>query len=126
MEEFAVALTEQYLKPTLELIGAAIVVVGVLLAVFRYVLFLLGSKAYPDLERIQLDLVHYLMFGLTIQVGADVLGTAVSPTLLDLGALAGVVLIRATLSYFLSKDLERGLKETQEESTSAEARTDEA
>jgi uncharacterized membrane protein len=126
MEEFAVALTEQYLKPALELIGAAIVVIGVLLAVFRYALFLLGSKAYPDLERIQLDLVHYLMFGLTIQIGADVLGTAVSPTIADLGALAGVVLIRATLSYFLSKDLERGLKETQEESTSAEARTDEA
>ena len=92
MEEFAVALTEQYLKPTLELIGAAIVVVGVLLAVFRYVLFLLGSKAYPNLERIQLDLVHYLMFGLTIQVGADVLGTAVAPTVADLGALAGIVL----------------------------------
>jgi len=115
LEEFAVALTEQYLKPTLELIGAAIVVVGVLLAVFRYVLFLLGSKAYPNLERIQLDLVHYLMFGLTIQVVADVLGTAVAPTVADLGALAGIVLIRAALSYFLSKDLERGLQETQEE-----------
>ena len=60
-------------------------------------------------------LVHYLMFGLTIQVGADVLGTAVSPTVADLGALAGIVLIRATLSYFLSKDLERGVEETQEE-----------
>jgi len=83
--EFVVAVTEHYLKPTLELIGAAIVVLGVLLAVFRYALFLVGLKKYPDLERIQLDLVHYLMFGLTIQVGADVLSTAVSPTLADLG-----------------------------------------
>ena len=66
------------------------------------------------IERIQLDLVHYLMFGLTIQVGADVLGTAVAPTVADLGALAGIVLIRAALSYFLSKDLECGLEETQE------------
>jgi uncharacterized membrane protein len=115
MEEFAVAVTEQYLEPILELIGAAIVVVGVLLAIFRYALFLLGSKKYPGLERIQLDLVRYLMFGLTIQVGADVLGTAVAPTVADLGALAGIVLIRAALSYFLSKDLERGLEETQEE-----------
>jgi hypothetical protein len=56
MEEFAVAVTEQYLEPILELIGAAIVVVGVLLAIFRYALFLLGSKKYPGLERIQLDL----------------------------------------------------------------------
>ena len=108
-----VAVTAHYLKPTLELIGAAIVVLGVLLAVFRYALFLVGSKKYPDLERIQLDLVHYLMFGLTIQVGADVLSTAVSPTLADLGVLAGIVLIRATLSYFLSKDLKRGAEETQ-------------
>lgn len=114
MEEFAVALTEQYLKPTLELIGAAIVVLGVLLAVFRYALFLLGSKAYSDLERIQLDLVRYLMFGLTVEVGADILGTAVAPTVAELGFLAGIVLIRAALSYFLSKDLERGTEETHE------------
>jgi uncharacterized membrane protein len=114
MEEFAVALTEQYLKPTLELIGTAIVVIGVLLAVFRYVLFLVGSKKYPDLEWIQQDLIHYLLFGLTIQVGADILGTAVSPTVVDLAALAGIVLVRTALSYFLSKDLERGAKETQE------------
>jgi uncharacterized membrane protein len=115
MEEFAVALTEQYLKPTLELIGAAIVVVGVLLAVFRYALFLLGSKASSDLERTQLDLVRYLLFGLTVEVAADILGTAVAPTVAELGFLAGIVLIRAALSYFLSKDLERGLEETQEE-----------
>ena len=114
MEEFAVALTEQYLEPLLELIGAAIVVVGVLLAIFRYALFLLGSKKYPGLEGIQLDLVRYLMFGLTIQVGADILGTAVTPTIAELGFLAGIVLVRAALSYFLSKDLERGLTETQE------------
>jgi uncharacterized membrane protein len=114
MEEFAVALTEQYLEPILELIGAAIVVVGVLLAIFRYALFLLGSKKYPGLEGIQRDLVRYLMFGLTIQVGADILGTAVTPTIEELGFLAGIVLVRAALSYFLSKDLERGLKETQE------------
>jgi uncharacterized membrane protein len=114
MEEFSVALTEHYLKPMLELIGAAIVVIGVLLAVFRYALFVVGSMKYPGVEWIQLDLVHYLMFGLTIQVGADVLGTAVAPTVADLGALAGIVLIRATLSYFLSKDLERGVEETEE------------
>ena len=114
MEEFTVAVTEHYLKPMLELIGTSIVVIGVLLAVFRYVLFLLGSKKYPDLERIQLDLIHYLLFGLTIQVGADILGTAVTPTIAELGFLAGIVLVRAALSYFLSKDLERGLTETQE------------
>jgi uncharacterized membrane protein len=122
MEEFVVVLTEHYLKPTLELIGTAIVVLGVLLAVFRYALFLLGSKKYSSLEWIQLDLVHYLMFGLTIQVGADVLSTAVAPTVADLGFLAGIVLIRATLSYFLSKDLERGAKETQEKRREDEMR----
>ncbi len=46
-------------------------------------------------------------------LGADVLSTAVAPTA-DLGVLAGIVLIRATLSYFLSKDLHRGAEETQE------------
>lgn len=124
MEEFAVALTEQYLKPTLELIGAAIVVVGVLLAVFRLALLLLGSKASSDLERIQRDLVRYLLFGLTVEVGADILGTAVAPTVAELGFLAGIVLIRAALSYFLSKDLERGIEETQEERRNSACQND--
>jgi uncharacterized membrane protein len=39
-----------------------------------------------------------------------------------LGFLAGIVLIRATLSYFLSKDLERGAKETQEKRREDEMR----
>ena len=123
MEEFTVALTEQYLKPTLELIGTAIVVIGVLLAVFHFVLFLLGSKAYPDLDRIQLDLIHYLLFGLTIQVGADILGTAVAPTVVDLGALVGIVLVRAALSYFLTKDLEHGVEEETKEKPQREDKT---
>ena len=52
------------------------------------------------------------MLGLTFQVGADILGTAVTPTVTELGILAGIVVIRAALSYFLSKDLEAGLAET--------------
>lgn len=111
-----VSLTEHYLKPTLELIGIVIVLLGVLLALFRFSIFLLGSKKYPSLEQIQLDLIHYLMFGLTIQVGADILSTAVDPTLTDLGVLAGIAVIRAGLSYFLSKDEERGLEATQAQS----------
>jgi uncharacterized membrane protein len=113
MDEFVVSLTEHYLKPTLELIGIFIVLLGVLLALFRFALFLFGSKKYPSLEQIQLDLIHYLMVGLTIQVGADILSTAVNPTLTDLGVLAGIAVVRAGLSYFLSKDQERGLEATQ-------------
>ena len=109
-----VALTEHYLKPMLELIGAAIVVIGVLLAVFRYALFVVGSKKYPGLERIQLDLVHLPDVRPNNPSRSGRTRYGGGPTVADLGALAGIVLIRATLSYFLSKDLERGVEETEE------------
>ena len=49
----------------------------------------------------------WLLLGLEFELAADIIGTLVSPTWRDIGALAAIAAIRTFLNYFLEKDLER-------------------
>jgi uncharacterized membrane protein len=48
----------------------------------------------------------WLALALEFQLGADILGTTVTPTLDSLTKLALIAVIRTFLNYFLSKELE--------------------
>ena len=73
---------------------------------FRFILSFFGLKEYTNSE-IRLYLGRYLVLGLEFQVGADILSTAVAPTISDVELLAAIAVIRTGLNYFLSKELER-------------------
>src|SRR5918997_6111501 len=95
-----------YLRLVVEAIGAAVVGFGVLATTYRYVLTLVGIEGYINTE-IRLYLGRYLALGLEFQIGADILSTAVAPTIDDVLLLGAIVVIRTVLNYFLSKELER-------------------
>ena len=105
MEEFLV-IAVGYLRMTIEAIGAAIVGLGALTTTFRFILSFFGLKEYTNSE-IRLYLGRYLVLGLEFQVGADILSTAVAPTISEVELLAAIAAIRTALNYFLSKELER-------------------
>ena len=105
MEELPIVAVD-YLRLTVEAIGAAVVGVGALSAALRYALLLLGLRKYSDSD-IRLHLGRFLVLGLEFQLGADILGTAVAPTFEEMQLLAAIVVIRTVLNYFLSKELER-------------------
>jgi uncharacterized membrane protein len=109
MEEFLVTAVG-YLRMTIEAIGAAIVGLGALTTTFRFVLAFFGLEEYTNSE-IRLYLGRYLALGLEFQVGADILSTAIAPTISDVELLAAIVVIRTVLNYFLSKELERERRE---------------
>jgi uncharacterized membrane protein len=100
-----------YLRLVVEAIGAAIVGFGALAAALRYVLSLVGIRDYTNSE-IRLYLGQFLALGLEFQIGADILSTAVAPTLDAVLLLGAIVVIRTVLNYFLSKELERERQET--------------
>ena len=83
---------------------------GVLATTFRYVLTLVGVRDYTNNE-IRLYPGQYLVLGLEFQLGADILSTAVAPTLDDVILLGAIATIRTVLNYFLSKELERERRE---------------
>lgn len=112
MEEYLVTVVG-YLRLVVEAIGAAIIGIGVLATTYRYVLTLVGVRDYTDSE-IRLYLGRYLVLGLEFQLGADILSTAVAPTLDDVILLGAIATIRTALNFFLSQELAR---ERQEEAT---------
>jgi uncharacterized membrane protein len=113
MEEYLVTAVG-YLRLVVEAIGAAVVGFGVLATTYRYVLTLVGLRDYTNNE-IRLYLGRYLALGLEFQLGADILSTAVAPTLDDVILLGAIATIRTALNYFLSQELAR---ERQEETAS--------
>ncbi len=105
MEELLVTAVG-YLRLVVEAIGASVVGFGVLATTYRYVLTLVGMREYTNNE-IRLYLGRYLALGLEFQLGADILSTAVAPTIDDVILLGAIAAIRTVLNYFLSQELER-------------------
>ncbi len=95
-----------YLRLVIEAIGAAVVGFGALATTYRYLLTLVGLREYTNNE-IRLYLGRYLALGLEFQLGADILSTAVAPTIDDVILLGAIAAIRTALNYFLSQELER-------------------
>ncbi len=111
MEELLITAVN-YLRLAVEAVGAAVIGVGVLSSIFLYTLSLLGLRKYTNTQ-IRLHLGRYLVLGLEFQLGSDILGTAVSPTIEEVQLLAAIAVIRTVLNYFLSKDLEREREEVE-------------
>jgi len=105
MEEFAREFVDT-LIPVVELIGAVVIGVGVLIAFGAYVLSELRIRPRPY-EAIRLLLGRFLALGLEFQLASDILGTAVSPTFEEIGKLGAIAAIRTVLNYFLAQEIER-------------------
>ena len=105
MEEYLITVVD-YLRLVVEAIGAAVIGFGVLATVYRYGLTLVGAREYSS-NAIRLYLGSYLALGLEFQLGADILSTAVAPTLDDVILLGAIAAIRTILNFFLSHELER-------------------
>ena len=105
MEAFAREFVDT-LIPIVELIGATVIGVGVLVAFGAYVLSELRVRPRPY-EAIRLLLGRFLALGLEFQLASDILGTAVSPTFEDIGKLGAIAAIRTVLNYFLAQEIER-------------------
>jgi len=55
----------------------------------------------------------WLLLGLEFELAADIIGSVISPSWMDIGELGAIAVIRTFLNYFLEKDLENA-EETQQ------------
>jgi len=107
--EDAVRELVQWLRLGVEMLGAFIVALGVLLAAGLFVRALISRKT-ADFNAIRLTLARYLALALEFQLGADILSTAVAPSWTEVGKLGAIAIIRTVLNYFLGREM----KEEQE------------
>jgi uncharacterized membrane protein len=76
--------------------------------------------AFQSFNKVRLRFGMWLALALEFQLGADILGTTVTPTLESLIKLALIAVIRTFLNYFLGKELETELALEKEQAKLAE------
>ena len=86
-----------------------VVVYGTIIAAGAFVKAeLLRLKGRYNIQRLRVlraDLGTYLLLALELLIAADILKTVVEPGLHELAVLAGVVVLRTVLSFFLNKEI---------------------
>ncbi len=90
-----------------EVAGVGILVIGAAIALGMYIIALVqhkdGSQAYRELRR---DLGKAILVGLEFLVAADIIrSVAVDPTIISIGVLGLIVVIRTFLSWSLEVEI---------------------
>ena len=93
-----------WLKLMVEVIGALVIVAGLFAAIATWVRCL-RARSKDMFTETRLTLARYLALALELQLGADILSTAVSPSWDQIGKLAAIAVIRTALNYFLLREL---------------------
>ena len=102
--EKAIVSAAQWLRLGVEAVGALVIGIGVILAVYQLVTHFKDEQP-SNFNRVRLILGKYLALALEFQVGADILSTAIAPSWEQIGKLAAIAAIRTLLNYFLTKEL---------------------
>lgn len=107
LEQFATE-TAHHVTRIVELTGIAIIAVGAFGTLLIF-LYRLAQREDTDaaVASFRSDLGRAILVGLEFLVAADIINTvAVTPTLLSVAVLAGIVLIRTFLSFSLEVEIE--------------------
>jgi len=98
------ALALEFIIPLIEALGALVVVIGCLRAIYHYFLRIAGRRR-RSMAQLRLGLGQSLVLGLEFQVASDILTTAMNPTWQELGLLAATIALRTVLDFFLEHEL---------------------
>ena len=105
---------DEFLKSMLEVLifvanlaGGIVIAVATVRGLVTYAVALVRSRGEDvPKEAIRISLGKSLSLALEFQLGADILGTALDPSIRDLITLGAIAFLRTVLNYFLGKELE--------------------
>jgi uncharacterized membrane protein len=96
-----------WLRLSVEVIGALIIVVGIVAGLVRLARVAVDrSSRGHDFHAVRLQVARYLALALEFQLAADILSTAVAPSWDAIGKLAAIAVIRTGLNFFLMREME--------------------
>lgn len=102
--EGTIIVVVRWVKLGVEIFGAGLVTLGVCVAIVHLIRTLAARKP-AEFTTTRLILARYLALALEFELGADILGTAVSPSWDQIGKLGAVAVIRTGLNFFLSMEM---------------------
>jgi uncharacterized membrane protein len=98
----------EYLARGVEVAAALIIGMAALQATVRSVLLFFRRGAPPQAKNgVRLTLGRWLAVALELELAADILNTAVTPSWTDIEKLAAIATLRTALNYFLEKEIEQ-------------------
>lgn len=115
--EAAIINLVSWLRLFIEMIGAGVIAVGIILAVIKFARAVISSESVT-FTQVRLHLARYLALALEFQLGADILSTAIAPSWDQIGKLGAIAVIRTFLNYFLSLEMQREEKLSEQENKS--------
>jgi uncharacterized membrane protein len=122
MEEWLVTITKGAVR-CVELMALVVLFVGTAQAFFNGLKAMLSPSATNHQRReVWLQYSRWLIYGLTFQLAADIIGTAIAPTWNEIGQLGVIAVIRTFLNFFLERDI----SETRERDIRAKERLEQA
>ena len=94
-----------WLKLVVEVAGALVIGIGLFAALATALRGMRGTPHASLFVETRLTFARFLALALELQLGADILGTAVAPSWDQIGKLAAIAVIRTALNYFLLREL---------------------
>jgi uncharacterized membrane protein len=88
-----------------EAAGALIIFVGAVVAFVGFVAVGFRERRAEAFVPVRLSLGRFLVLGLEFQLAADILRTAIAPTLHEIAELAAIAAIRTALNFFLAREI---------------------
>lgn len=107
------------IKSIVSVIGTLVILTGVGVSAYRFVLMRVIPSPGIDINIIRRDLGLCIVLGLEFIIAADVIETTTTPDYYSLGILGAIVLIRTFLSLSLSREIS-DLSKNQKESLKLE------
>ena len=104
----------QWLRLGVETIGAIIIGIGILVALWAFARAL-AARESANFNAIRLGFARYLALALEFQLGADILSTAITPTWDAIARLAAIAIIRTALNFFLMREISEETKRAGDE-----------
>ena len=92
----------------IDLVAVGVMLIGFVLAIVRFVPTLArpAGTAIGEVQIIRCSLGSYIVFALELMIVSDLLHSVVSRTLEDLYFLAGIIVLRTLIAYFLNKEIQ--------------------
>ncbi|SMD11294.1 DUF1622 domain-containing protein [Pedobacter nyackensis] len=100
----------QFISEIISYVSIAIICYGAALGLLKFISNevnrLKNTFSLAKTIQIKIEVGYYLLLGLEFLIASDIIDTILNPSFEDLGILAGTVVIRTGLSYFLNREIE--------------------
>lgn len=95
----------EFLSKGISVISLTVIAYGTLLAIIAFLKNEFSKDKENGIRHIRANFGGYLLLGLELLIGADILRTVVEPSYEELIILGGTVILRTILSVFLNREI---------------------